>query len=261
MEIPNSWPPASTTMMRDIAMVIGRSSRTLVPAPTRLTSETRPPICSIAARTTSIPMPRPEMSDTADAVENPGEKTRSMTCSSVTRPVHRRTRSAFRKPCAARAAGSMPRPSSLTSTMRRSATRRRPDRNRCRLGFACRPSLTGIFDTMIQRVTDQMHQGFEETVDDGLVGFRGFAARDQRYVLVELAGDIADQSRKATGIPAPPAPSAIADRAVQFGHQPIDGVMCRAGSILRARARQRPARRAWPSAPEHFSRPRVRPPD
>ena len=36
IEMPNNWPPASTTMMRDIAIVIGRSSRTVVPVPTLL---------------------------------------------------------------------------------------------------------------------------------------------------------------------------------------------------------------------------------
>jgi hypothetical protein len=79
MGMPKICPPAETTMMRDIAMFMGRSSRTVVPAPTRLMTEARPPIRSTVARTTSMPTPRPEISETSAAVENPAEKIRSMT--------------------------------------------------------------------------------------------------------------------------------------------------------------------------------------
>ena len=135
------------------------------------------------------------------------------------------------------------------------------DRNRRRLGFSGRPSLPGIFDTMIQRVTHEMHHGFEKTVDDGLVGFRGFAAGDQRHVLVELAGDIADQSREGPEQLRHRHHPQLQDGAVQFGHQPLDGVPVALDRSCDVGVRQNPARRAWPNAPGHFSQPRVRPPN
>ena len=123
IEMPNNCPPASTTMMRDMAMVIGRSSRTVVPTPTLLSRETLPPIWSIAVRTTSIPIPRPEMSDTADAVEKPAENTRSTTASSVKSVQFVRRQNRFSEALRRTTAGSMPRPSSVISSRRRSPIR------------------------------------------------------------------------------------------------------------------------------------------
>ena len=57
--MPNICPPASTVMTLVIMTLNGKSSRTLVPWPRRLSIETRPPTRSTAERTASRPTPRP----------------------------------------------------------------------------------------------------------------------------------------------------------------------------------------------------------
>ena len=155
-------------------MVIGRSSRTVVPVPTRLASETRPPICSITVRTTSMPMPRPEISETSAAVENPGAKTRSITRSSVSAVSSSAGTNPFSEAFRRTTAGSMPRPSSLTSIRNLSPIRDASIDIVAVSGFPAVRRCVGTFDTVIHCVAHQMHQRFEQAIDDGLVGFGGF---------------------------------------------------------------------------------------
>ena len=67
-------PPASTMSAETIASVSGILMVKVVPAPPTDFKSTVPPICSILARTTSMPTPRPEMLVTCAAVEKPGAK-------------------------------------------------------------------------------------------------------------------------------------------------------------------------------------------
>ena len=84
--------------------------------------------------------------------------------------------------------------------------------------------MLGVFDTVIQGIAHQMHHGFEKTVHNGLVGFRGLAVRNQRDLLVELAGDVAHQPRKRPEQLGHRHHPQLQNRAVQFGHQAVDGV-------------------------------------
>ena len=178
-------------------MFIGRSSVTVVPAPTWLFTETRPPIRSMVARTTSMPTPRPETSETSAAVEKPAAKTRSIDLligqrgqfvagSSPSRAALLPDRSPDR------CRGHRP----MTSTMSRSATSRRPQSERRGVGFARRAALLRRLDAMIQRVAHEVHQRLEHQVDNGLVGFGRFPVRHERDVLAELLRQVAHDARK-----------------------------------------------------------------
>ena len=68
------------------------------------------------------------------------------------------------------------------------------DRDRRGLGFSGRLPLPGAFDTVINGVAHQMHQGFEQAIHHSLVGFRGFTACRQLNVLAELARHIANEA-------------------------------------------------------------------
>ncbi len=96
-----------------MASVRGSRSSTVVPTPTWVSSSTWPPSFSVLERTTSMPTPRPEMSETVSAVEKPGANTRltisrsviSLAWASLTIPLAMALASTF--------FGSMPRPSSV----------------------------------------------------------------------------------------------------------------------------------------------------
>ena len=67
-------PSTDTTIPSSTASVSGRLIVKVEPRPSRELIEIRPPSDWIDRRTTSIPTPRPEMSDTVAAVEKPGMK-------------------------------------------------------------------------------------------------------------------------------------------------------------------------------------------
>ncbi|CRZ41267.1 Uncharacterised protein [Vibrio cholerae] len=54
-----------------------------LPRPNSESTSICPPSSSMLRLTTSIPTPRPEMSETCSAVENPGAKIKLMICLSV----------------------------------------------------------------------------------------------------------------------------------------------------------------------------------
>ena len=78
---------------------------------------------------------------------------------------------------------------------------------------------------MIHGVAHQMHQRFEQAIHDGLVGLGGFTARHERDVLVELARHISDQPLERPKHRCHRHHTQLQDGAVQFYHQPINGVM------------------------------------
>ena len=73
----------------------------------------------------------------------------------------------------------MPRPSSVTSTMKRSPLRDAWMVDRSRLGLAGGAPLLGRLDPVVERVAHEMQQRLEQTIDDGLVGLRRLAAGQQ----------------------------------------------------------------------------------
>ena len=77
------------------ASVSGSASWIVMPRPRSDLRLMRPPRSWMLRRTTSMPTPRPEMSETTLAVENPGRNTRLLisspvsTASAATRPLSR----------------------------------------------------------------------------------------------------------------------------------------------------------------------------
>jgi hypothetical protein len=104
-------------MMRETAMLNGKVSSTVVPAPLRLVNATRPPDFSTPLRTTSMPTPRPERSDTALAVEKPGANTSITASSSGSAAARSLSSRPFSTALRRTISGSMPLPSSLTRMM------------------------------------------------------------------------------------------------------------------------------------------------
>ena len=108
--------PSSTVIMRasETSSVSGRRSVKRVPSPTTLRTSTSPFRRRTFVRTTSRPTPRPAAVVTALAVLKPGRKTRSRAALSSS------SAAAGAKPCSTACRrsrfGSMPRPSSATST-------------------------------------------------------------------------------------------------------------------------------------------------
>src|SRR4028118_1381909 len=112
-----------------MARVSGMRSRQTVPRPGSDSTSMVPPMASMLVLTTSIPTPRPETLVTAAAVENPGRK---IICRTSCGPI-RDSWSAGTRPrstaLAPMRAGSMPAPSSATSTTTWPLSRRaRPGR-------------------------------------------------------------------------------------------------------------------------------------
>ena len=79
----HSRPPARTSTACATASVSGSVSMKCVPAPFVDATSTRPPSAAISLRTTSMPMPRPEICVTFAAVEKPGWNRHSTSCASV----------------------------------------------------------------------------------------------------------------------------------------------------------------------------------
>ena len=102
------------------ASVSGSDRMKREPAPGVDCTTTRPPTSWMFLRTTSMPTPRPETSDTSAAVEKPGAKISMSICSSVR--VWPRSTSALSMALASTRSRSMPRPSSSISM------KMRPDR-------------------------------------------------------------------------------------------------------------------------------------
>ena len=70
------WPATVTTMPSSTARVSGRLIVKVDPRPGATMIVMRPPSAWIERLTTSMPTPRPEMSETTEAVEKPGRKIR-----------------------------------------------------------------------------------------------------------------------------------------------------------------------------------------
>ncbi len=96
-----------------MARVTGRRTVTVVPRPGVVRISTLPPSVRTRVYTASTPTPRPEMSVTRSAVENPGRATRRISSSSLTSRAASST-SPMARAFSSTRARSIPRPSSLT---------------------------------------------------------------------------------------------------------------------------------------------------
>ena len=114
-------PRQPTMSAGTMASVSGRRMMMRVPWPSRLSSSTWPPNFSMLVLTTSIPTPRPEMSLTAAAVENPAAKMSWSASESVIRDAWSAVMMPFSMALDLSRSGSMPPPSSRTSICTRPA--------------------------------------------------------------------------------------------------------------------------------------------
>ena len=155
----------------------------------------RPPSAWIERLTTSMPTPRPEMSETVSAVEKPGRKIRLSISSSVSwasaaiRPLLDR-RSADR-------ARLMPAPSSETSMTIAARAVRGGQPDRAFGGLAGGGALLGRLEAVVDGVADHVRQRVGQPLDDRLVDLGVFALGDQADRLAGHVGDLAHDARHA----------------------------------------------------------------
>ena len=166
-----------------------------MPRPRSDLSDIRPPMSWMLLRTTSMPTPRPEMSEIVSAVEKPGSMMRLLISSSLsmasapTRPFSRAflsTRSEL-----------IPAPSSLISM-----TMRPP---RCSAESRIVPSsflpaaraVRRRFDAVVDRVADDVRQRIAQPLDDRPVDLGGLADHFEPDFLGRLGRELADKPRHA----------------------------------------------------------------
>ena len=131
---------------------------------------TSPPSPRIAARTASMPTPRPEMSLVTSAVEKPAEKSSSIARAHVDRVdrlgrdqpalgglARRRARGRCRDRRRATVMTTLP-PAWLGGDLERAGR-----------GLARRDALLRALEAVVERVADEVHERVAERVDDGAV--------------------------------------------------------------------------------------------
>ena len=166
-----------------------------MPRPRSDLSEMRPPRSWILRRTTSMPTPRPEISETVSAVEKPGRKMRLLISSSV------RTASAADQTLFARLlqhalgidAGAVV--ADLDDDAAAAMLGGKPDR--ALLGLARGQPIGRRFDAVIDRIADDMGQRIAEPLDDRPIDLGGFADHFQPDLLGCLGRQFANQPRHA----------------------------------------------------------------
>ena len=119
-------------------------------------------------RTTSMPTPRPEMSETGSAVEKPGRKIRLSICSSVSDCVGS-DQAAARRAFWPHALAVDAAPSSATSMTMRPPACSADSRMVPSAGLPARDALVRRLDAVVDRVADHVRQRIGELLDHGLV--------------------------------------------------------------------------------------------
>ncbi len=146
-------------------------------------------------RTTSMPTPRPEMSDTVPAVENPGRKIRLQISSSVsiafgsTRPFSLRL---LQDALAIDAAAVV---ADFDDDAAAALIGGHPDRALFMLALG--HTIGRRLDAVIDRVPDDVGQRIAEPLDDGLVDLGGLTDHLDLNLLAGLGGQLAHQARHA----------------------------------------------------------------
>ena len=195
--IANGRPSASTISAAMIASVSGRRIWALVPWPSSEVIMTSPPSPRIAARTASMPTPRPEMSLVNSAVEKPGEKSSSTARALSIESTASGAISPRSAALTATRAGSMPRPSSATvmTTLPPACS---AEISSVPVGRLARGlALLGAFEAVVERVADEVHERVAERVDDGAVELGVLADELQLDLLAELGREVAHEPREA----------------------------------------------------------------
>ena len=166
-----------------------------MPRPRSDLSEMRPPISWMLLRTTSMPTPRPEISEIFSAVENPGNMIRLLISSSLrlasglTRPfsfAFLSTRSEL-----------MPAPSSLTSMTMRPPRCSAESRIVPSSLFTRRQPIRRQFDAVVDRIADDMRQRIAQPLDDRAIHFGGLTDHFQPHFFLGLGRKLAHEPRHA----------------------------------------------------------------
>ena len=168
------------------ASVSGSASVIVMPRPRSDLSEIRPPISWMLLRTTSMPTPRPEMSEIVSAVENPGAMMRLLTSSSVS--VASGPRSPRSRAFLSTRSELIPAPSSRIWMMIRPPRCSAREMNRSLFLLAGSQSIRRQLDAMVDRVADDVRQRIAEPLDDRAVDLGRLAGHfepDPLGVLVE----------------------------------------------------------------------------
>src|SRR5215207_2670816 len=151
-----------------------------------------PPIDSMLVFTTSMPTPRPETLVTAAAVEKPGRKISCSTSAGVIRA----SASAVTRPrstaLAPTRAGSMPPPSSATSTTTWPLSCRGTQGQHALGGLAGGDPVGGGLDAVVDGVADQVGQRVLDRLEQRLVQLGLPADHLQPHVLAALQPEVAD---------------------------------------------------------------------
>ena len=144
----------------------------------------RPPSRSTPARAALRPTPRPDVRDTARAVETPGAKTNSAAAASAS------SASIAKKPPACAdcrtCPTSIPAPSSATSISNRAIPDREYDIDLANLRLAPPAPLPGRFDTVIHRIAQKVFKGHRQSLQDAGIQFHLRMAAVKRHWLAKL---------------------------------------------------------------------------
>jgi hypothetical protein len=144
------------------------------PAPERAVDQDAAAELSMLERTMSMPTPRPDMSETALAVEKPDAKIRLSASRSFRASAAAWVTTPFFTAAALIRAGSMPLPSSLTSITMWFSSWRADRSTRPRAGFPAAARRRGL-DAVVDGVAQQVDQRVAQRLQDGAVEL-GFAA-------------------------------------------------------------------------------------
>ena len=166
-----------------------------MPRPRSDLSEIRPPISWMLLRTTSMPTPRPEMSEIVSAVEKPGTKMRLLISSSVS------VASGPTSPCSRAFLSTrselMPAPSSRISMTIRPPRCSAREMDRALLVLAGGESVRRRLDAVVDRVADDVGQRIAEPLDDRAVDLGRLAGHLEPDLLAGLGRQLAHQPRHA----------------------------------------------------------------
>ena len=178
-----------------MASVSGSRSVTVDPKPGWLAISMLPRKASTLRRTTSMPTPRPETSETACAVEKPGSRTKAKISDSLSRasaadqPLLHRTRPHRLAVNALAVVGN------ADQNLRPGMARRKM--NRARRWLARGPAHFRQLNAVIHAVADQVHQRIIQLVEHGLIQLRLSALEGEFHFFVQAAPQVVDQAFEA----------------------------------------------------------------
>ena len=189
-------PPMPTTMVGRIDSVSGTWMMIVSPWRGRFCSRMRPPICSMFARTTSMPTPRPEMAVTVSRLDNPASNTSSTFCASSIAAICAWVYSPRFTALAHTATDVDPAP--VVGDLDHDLVARLPrgDRQPPGIALARGPAVGGCLQPVVDRVADDVDQRIAHHLDHLAVQLDIRAVDLQRDRLAQFARGIAHHPRQ-----------------------------------------------------------------